>query len=175
MNEKEILVHACCGPCSTASIERLIAEGWKPVLFFGNSNIFPSSEADKRFEELLKVAKAFDLQVIRQEQDHEAWLTQVAGLEGEKEGGARCEKCFLFNLREASRKAEELGFSHFCTTLTVSRFKNSKMIFKVGEQFPSFEAIDFKKKGGFDRSLVMSKEMHLYRQNYCGCEFSLHD
>ncbi|AEV28923.1 hypothetical protein SpiGrapes_1100 [Sphaerochaeta pleomorpha str. Grapes] len=173
MDENEILVHACCGPCSTASIERLLSEGWKPVIFFSNSNIYPASEADKRFAELLKVADFFHLRVIREEQDHASWLSSVAGLEQEREGGKRCEKCFLYNLRQASAKAEELGFKHFCTTLTVSRFKNSKLIFDIGEQFPLFEKIDFKKKGGFDRSLVMSRDLDLYRQQYCGCEFSM--
>lgn len=92
---------------------------------------------------------------------------------GRGEGrGKRCEACFAYNLREASLKAEALGFSHFCTTLTVSRFKNSKVIFSVGEQFPLFEQLDFKKKGGFDRSLVLTRELGLYRQHYCGCEFS---
>jgi predicted adenine nucleotide alpha hydrolase (AANH) superfamily ATPase len=173
MDDNEILVHACCGPCSTASLERLLEEGWKPVLYFENSNIFPASEADRRFDELLKVAAFYDLKVIREAQDHEAWRSFVSGFEEEREGGARCDRCFLFNLRRASLKASELGFDHFCTTLTVSRFKNSKRIFAVGEQFPGFEQIDFKKKGGFDRSIVLSRELGLYRQHYCGCEFSM--
>ena len=173
MEDNEILVHACCGPCSTSSIERLLSEGWKPVLYFSNSNIFPESEADRRYEVLLQVTKTYDLDVIRETYEHAPWLEAVAGFEAEKEGGQRCARCFAYNLKQASQKAEELGFSHFCTTLTVSRFKNSKLIFKVGEQFPHFEPIDFKKKGGFDRSIVLSKELNLYRQHYCGCEFSM--
>lgn len=173
MDDRDILVHACCGPCSSASIERMLSDGWKPTLFFSNSNIFPQEEADRRYEALLIVAQAYKLPVIRELWDHGPWLEAVSGLEGEKEGGKRCEACFAYNLNEASRKAEELGFEHFCTTLTVSRFKNSKVIFRLGEQFPRFEKLDFKKKGGFDRSLVLSRELGLYRQRYCGCEFSL--
>lgn len=173
MDDRDILVHACCGPCSSASIERMLSDGWKPTLFFSNSNIFPQEEADRRYEALLIVAQAYELPVIRELWDHGPWLEAVSGLEGEKEGGKRCEACFAYNLNEASRKAEELGFEHFCTTLTVSRFKNSKVIFRLGEQFPRFEKLDFKKKGGFDRSLVLSRELVLYRQRYCGCEFSL--
>ncbi|HAF85141.1 MAG TPA: hypothetical protein DCG32_01975 [Sphaerochaeta sp.] len=173
MDDRTILVHACCGPCSTASIERMLTEGWKPTLFFSNSNIFPQEEADLRYEALLAVARAYGVPVIREVWNHEGWLEAVTGLEAEKEGGRRCEACFAYNLSEASQKAEELGFEHFCTTLTLSRFKNSKTIFRVGERFPHFEELDFKKKGGFDRSLVLSRELGLYRQHYCGCEFSI--
>lgn len=173
MEDRRILVHACCGPCSTASIERLLSEGWEPTLYFSNSNIFPLEEADKRYEVLLEVAKSTGIPVIREHYDHQLWLDAIVGHEGALEGGSRCELCFAYNLRQASEKAKEFGFPHFCTTLTVSRFKNSKQIFRVAEAFPGFEQLDFKKKGGFDRSIVLSKEMGLYRQTYCGCEFSI--
>ena len=150
----------------------MLADGWQPTLFFSNSNIFPQEEAELRYEALLTVAQTYDLPVIREVWDHNSWLEAVSGLEGEKEGGKRCEACFAYNLSEASHKAEELGFEHFCTTLTVSRFKNSKTIFRIGEQFPLFEELDFKKKGGYEESIKLSKELGLYRQQYCGCEFS---
>lgn len=170
-----ILLHACCGPCSTASIERLLSEGWQPTIYFSNSNIFPASEADKRFAELLKVAGRYRLPVIREQYDHSAWRQAVAGHEADPEHGERCTICFRYNLAQAAVKARELGFKHFTTTLTVSRFKNSRTIFTVGQAFEGFEPIDFKKKDGFNRSIVLSKEMNLYRQEYCGCEFSLRD
>lgn len=173
METRDILVHACCGPCSTASIERMLAEGWNPVLYFSNSNIFPFEEAEKRFEELMKVAKIYHLEVIKEIYDHASWLTAMKGLEGEREGGGRCRKCFAYNLAQANAKAVELGFEHFTTTLSVSRFKNSATIFEVGEQYERFEALNFKKQGGFDRSNALSKEYGLYRQHYCGCEFSI--
>jgi predicted adenine nucleotide alpha hydrolase (AANH) superfamily ATPase len=150
----------------------MLEEGWNPVLYFSNSNIFPEQEADKRYEALLEVARVYNLKVIREHYDHQGWLDAVKGHEGEREGGSRCELCFAYNLREASEKAKQLGFLHFTTTLTVSRFKNSKTIFRVGEAFPGFEALDFKKKGGFEKSVALSKELGIYRQHYCGCEFS---
>ncbi len=174
MEARDILVHACCGPCSTASIERLLDEGWRPVLYFSNSNIFPEEEARKRYEALLEVAQAYHLEVLHEHYDHESWLASIKGHEAQAEGGSRCEKCFSYNLSQAANKARELGFSHFTTTLTVSRFKNSKLIFSVGQQFEAFECIDFKKKGGFDRSVKRTKELGIYRQHYCGCEFSMH-
>ncbi len=173
MKSKPILLHVCCGPCSTSSILRLIEEGWAPVLYFSNSNIYPSEEADKRYDELLKVAEQEQLPVIREAYYHQRWLSFIQGLEAEAEGGTRCSRCFAYNLGQAAQKAKELAIKHFTTTLSVSRFKSSKQIFAVGEAFEGFEAIDFKKKGGFEKSTRLAKEMNLYRQHYCGCEFSL--
>ncbi|MGH0053170.1 MAG: epoxyqueuosine reductase QueH [Sphaerochaetaceae bacterium] len=175
MEANDILVHACCGPCSTASIERLLEEGWKPVLYFSNSNIYPMEEAERRFEALMEVARTYALEVIHEHYDHQRWLETVKGHEQEREGESRCSLCFAYNLEEAFHKAQELGFKHFTTTLTVSRFKNSKRIFSVGEKFPGFESIDFKKKGGFEKSVRLSKALGIYRQHYCGCEFSMRD
>ncbi len=171
---RKILVHCCCGPCATSSLQRLLDEGYDPVLVYGNSNIWPEEENDVRYRNLLKVAEHFGgLQVIRQDYDHNGWLEFVKGLENEPEGGARCLKCFEYNLRCAYEEAVRLGIDCFTTTLTVSRFKNSANIFKVGSAFEGFEPIDFKKKDGFARSCEMAKELGLYRQQYCGCEFSI--
>lgn len=168
-----MLLHVCCGPCSTASIERLIEEGWEVVLYFPNSNIYPEAEHTVRYEELLKVARLHGLAVIAGEYDHDRWLAYISGLEAEEEGGARCSRCFDYNLKEAQAKAVELGIGHFTTTLSVSRFKKSAQIFAVGEQLAGFEPIDFKKKGGFERSTRLAAQLGLYRQHYCGCEFSM--
>lgn len=170
---ERILVHCCCGPCSTSSLKRLIDEGWSPVIYYGNSNIWPEEENSKRWENLLKVASFYGVPVIREKYDHDSWRKAVQGLEKEPEHGKRCTKCFEFNLRQAHDKAKELGIDHFTTTLTVSRFKNSSAIFSVGRSFEGFEEIDFKKKDGFAQSVKMSQEMGLYRQQYCGCEFSM--
>lgn len=151
----------------------MLKEGWNPVLYFSNSNIFPFEEAQKRFAELMKVARIYELEMIREMYDHESWLLAIQGFEKEREGGERCKRCFAYNLAEANAKAAELGFNHFTTTLTVSRFKDSPTIFAVGERYERFEPIDFKKLGGFERSNVLSKEYGLYRQQYCGCEFSI--
>lgn len=173
MSMTPVLLHCCCGPCSTASIERLLSEGYEPVLYFCNSNIFPREENEKRWGELLKVAALHNLKTIRGEYDHQAWLDFIHGLEDCPEHGDRCLKCFEFNLSQAAEEAQRLGIGLFTTTLTVSRFKKSQSIFAVGEAWPGFLKIDFKKKNGFARSVQLSKEMGLYRQEYCGCEFSM--
>ena len=170
--EKNILVHVCCGPCATSSIQRLIEEGWSPVLFFSDSNIWPLEEFEKRYDTLLKVASFYSVPVIKDEYDHGAWRDWVKGYEEEPEHGKRCQRCFRFNLLRSRDKAKELGIPYFCTTLTVSRFKNSKTIFHEGEDLDGFLEIDFKKKDGFAKSCALSKEMGLYRQTWCGCEFS---
>ena len=146
---KRILLHVCCGPCSTSSVERLISEGYEPVLFFSDSNIFPESEFLKRYENLLIVARRHGLEVILDDYDHAAWREAVKGHELDKEHGERCSLCFRFNLLRTAAKARELG---------------------IDEQ-----RIDFKKKDGFNRSVRLSREYGLYRQDYCGCEFSLRD
>lgn len=172
--QEKILVHCCCGPCSTSSIQRLLEEGFEPVLCYGNSNIWPKEENDKRYEELLKVSQFYGgLEVIRLVYDHESWLSFIHGLEQEPEHGKRCLKCFEFNLAQACQEAKKLGIKWFTTTLTVSRFKKSESIFSVGSQFEGFTPIDFKKKDGFAKSVKMSTQLGLYRQKYCGCEFSL--
>lgn len=170
--EKKILVHVCCGPCATSSIYRLLNEGWKPTLFFSNSNIWPEEEFEKRYENLLIVAKHYSVDVIKDTYSHDEWLRWIKGYEKEKESGKRCQLCFRFNLLRAKEKAKELGIESFCTTLTVSRFKNSLTIFKQAEDLEGFEKIDFKKKDGFTLSCALSKELGLYRQKWCGCEFS---
>ncbi len=171
-NGKKVLVHCCCGPCSTSSIERLLEEGYEPVLYYSNSNIDTKTEFDKRYQNLLTVASHYKLEVYEDVYQHDNWLEAIKGFETEKEHGARCPICFNFSLTRAYEKAKELNIPYFCTTLTVSRFKNSKVIFSVGEKFDSFLKIDFKKKDGFARSIELAKELDLYRQQYCGCEFS---
>ncbi len=144
------------------------------MLCYGNSNIWPKEENDKRYGELLKVSQYYGgLEVVRQPYDHECWLSFIKGLEKEPEHGKRCLKCFEFNLAQAYQEAKKLGIDRFTTTLTVSRFKKSESIFSVGQAFEGFTKIDFKKKDGFAKSVKMSNELGLYRQQYCGCEFSL--
>ncbi|MBU0906803.1 MAG: epoxyqueuosine reductase QueH [Nanoarchaeota archaeon] len=174
----KILLHVCCGPCSTASVERLREKGYDVVLFFPNSNIYPEGEWEKRLENARKIAELHGLELVVGEYDHSAWREFVRGLENEKEGGARCLRCFEFNLAKTAKKARELGIENFTTTLTVSRFKNSSQIAEVGRVVGArigvnFLEHDFKKQGGFEKSVELAKKFDLYRQNYCGCEFSL--
>lgn len=168
-----ILLHACCAPCATTCTERLSSSGYETVLFFSNSNIFPREEYEKRLENVRKLAGILNVQLEEDNYDHELWLRHVRGLEDEPEHGARCLKCFEFNLARASRMADRLRIPSFTTSLSVSRYKQSARIFEVGYAFPKFEAIDFKKKNGYSRSIELSRLHGLYRQNYCGCEFSM--
>ncbi len=171
-DDNRILLHVCCGPCSTASIERLLELGWEPVLYFSNSNIHPYEEFVKRYQEAVKVAGYDNLEIYMDEYRHDLWLERIIGHEEDPEHGARCSICFRFSLERAYEKARELGIAHFTTTLTISRFKNSAVIFRQAEGLEGFEAIDFKKKNGFNRSVELSRMLGLYRQQWCGCEFS---
>ena len=120
-----------------------------------------------------KLAKHFDVQLIVGDYNHNFWREQVVSLENEKEGGLRCHACFKTLLQATAEKAKELGFEHFATTLTISPHKNSAIIKAIGEQFEGYTHYDFKKKDGYKRSIELSKELELYRQCYCACEFSM--
>jgi len=172
MEKTPLLLHCCCGPCSTSSIERLRGMGYEPVLFYGNSNIHPPEENQKRFEALEQVANHFSLRLIRHEYNHRSWLKEITGHEADPEKGQRCAICFAYNLREAAAEAYRQGIGHFTTTLTVSPHKNAPLIFSIGETWDEFVPVDFKKKAGYQRSIELSRLLELYRQDYCGCEFS---
>jgi predicted adenine nucleotide alpha hydrolase (AANH) superfamily ATPase len=171
--ENRILLHCCCAVCASSCIERLLNTGFQVTLFFANSNIAPEAEYLRRLEAMRQLAKITGLELIEDDYDHAAWREAVSGLENEPEKGARCPVCFGFSLERTARKAEELGIARFTTSLTVSPLKNSRTIFAVGEKFAGFQAMDFKKKDGYLRSNILSREYGLYRQNYCGCEFSV--
>jgi predicted adenine nucleotide alpha hydrolase (AANH) superfamily ATPase len=170
--KSSILLHTCCAPCAAPSAERLVLEGREVILYFSNFNIHPEAEYLKRLETARKLAEKMNLVIEEDQYDHEEWLRHVQGLENEPEKGTRCHKCFEFSLTRTNQMAERLGIEAFATTLTLSPHKVSRIIFEIGRQFPRFVPIDFKKQGGFLRSIELSKEYDLYRQSYCGCEFS---
>lgn len=172
-DQKRILLHTCCSVCATSPVERLLTQGYRVSMFFSNSNIFPSQEYEVRLQSARKLAGLLDIQLIEDVYDHGLWLHYIEGLENEPERGKRCIKCFEYNLRRTYIKAQELHIPSFTTTLSVSRHKPSKVIFSVGEGFQGFIPIDFKKQDGFTKSMAMSRQYDLYRQNYCGCEFSM--
>jgi epoxyqueuosine reductase len=167
-----ILLHVCCAPCSTAVIERLNEQNYTVVLFFSNSNIHPQEEFDKRLAEARKIASIQGLKLIIDAYDHQSWLDYIHGFEDEPERGKRCIKCFEYNLGRTAAMARQLEIPGFTTTLTVSRHKSSKDIFSIGNAFQGFLALDFKKHDGYARSITLARQLELYRQGYCGCEFS---
>ena len=174
---KKVLLHICCGPCSTWSIEAL-KQSHEPVLYWSNSNIWPADECDLRLENARKVAAFHKLELIEDTYDHKAWLKAVAGFEKEPEGAKRCAACFAFSFKRSAQVAAERGIPHFTTSLTISPYKNNDVIHKIGEQAAmaagiDFLEMDFDKNNGYRRSIDISKEMALYRQKYCGCEFSM--
>lgn len=171
----KLLLHTCCAPCAAPSAERMVLDGREVVLFFSNFNIHPEEEYRKRLEHARLLAEQMNLVIEEDQYDHDEWLAHVRGLEDEPEKGKRCEKCFEFSLARTAQMAERLGIPSFATTLTLSPHKVSRIIFEIGLRFSGFEPIDFKKKGGFLRSIELSEEYGLYRQNYCGCEFSRRD
>jgi predicted adenine nucleotide alpha hydrolase (AANH) superfamily ATPase len=153
-------------------VPRLREEGHDVTMFYSNSNIDTPEEFEKRFAAAKRLAEADGVELVEDGYNHEAWLREVAaGLENEPEKGARCEKCFRFNLARTARYAAEHGFDAFATSLTVSPHKISARIFEASDD-ERFLKADFKKREGFKISLKRSAELDLYRQSYCGCEFS---
>lgn len=172
----KMLMHSCCGPCSTVCIERM-KDKYDLSIFYYNPNIEPVEEYEKRKAYQKKVCDHFGIPYVDFDYDNGAWRKFVEGLENEKEGGARCTKCFYYRLKKTAEFAKENGFDIFTTTLTVSPYKNSIVINKVGamleeETGVKFLQESFKKMDGYKRSIELSKELGLYRQHYCGCLYA---
>ncbi len=143
--KKKLLLHSCCGPCSTVVIERL-KDDFDVTIFYFNPNIEPKEEYEKRKVEQQKVCEFFNVPFIDYDYDNAGWHKFVEGLENEREGGARCEKCFLFRLNRTAKYAKENGFEIFATTLSVSPHKNTLVINKVGEEISKETEIEFFEK-----------------------------
>ena len=176
---KKVIIHVCCGPCSTEVMHRL-SEDHELTVFFFNPNIFPREEYDRRLSEARKYAADRGIPFIEGDYDHDGWLEAVLGLEDEPEGGKRCRACFAHRLGATARNARRTGAEAFTTTLTISPHKNAAAVNSAGEEAGKMEgaafiAADFKKKDGFKKSCVCAKEAGMYRQQYCGCEFSKRD
>ena len=176
-----LLLHACCGPCSSYVLEYLCKHFEITVLFY-NPNIYPAQEYERRLQELLNFYKRFvpaeNVRVIQAPYDPEEFYTAVGTRENpelakEHERGERCRRCYELRLRYTYDYACANNFDYFCTTLSISPFKDADMINEIGSSFgPQWLPSDFKKKNGFKRSLELSAEYGLYRQEYCGCIYS---
>lgn len=173
---KTVILHVCCAPCSTHCIEELKNNNYKPILFFHNPNIYPKSEYEKRLDEVKKYAKKTKTKLIVGPYNKDDWNKFIEGLEDESEGGKRCTKCFEFRLLETAKQTKKE--KEFTTSLTVSPYKDSKVIIPLGKKIAKdngiiFLEFDFKKKDGYKKSIKLSQQNALYRQNYCGCKYSL--
>ena len=178
-----LLLHACCAPCSSAVLER-IGNFFKITIFYYNPNITNEEEYKKRVEEVKRFISSFKtkypISLEEGNYDPREFFDISKGLEKEPERGKRCYKCYLLRLNETAKIADKLGFDYFCTTLTLSPHKNSNWINEIGENLnnkynSTYLYSDFKKKNGYKRSIELSDEYNLYRQNYCGCVYSIRD
>ena len=175
-----LLLQSCCGPCSSYVLEALTPYFRVTVLYY-NPNIQPREEYDLRLENQRKIIAALPtpsaVEILECSYDGEKYDAAVKGLEAEPEGGARCTVCFRLRLEETAKRASELGYDWFCTTLTVSPHKDAERLNQIGRALGEWYGVpflpsDFKKREGYKRSIQLSKEYALYRQDYCGCLYS---
>jgi len=177
--KKKILLHICCAPDGTTAIERL-EENFEVIGYFGNSNIQPEGEYLKRKDAVAKMAEYYGIEVIFGKYEPDRWQKEMQGLELLPEKGVRCRKCIFLNLRETAEMAERIDVTSFTTSLMTSPHKDVNWIEICGRAIEkkcpsSYYHEVFRKKDGFLNSVKKSAEIGLYRQNYCGCIYSIHD
>ena len=179
-----LLLHACCGPCSCYPLI-FLCEYFDVTILYNNSNIYPYTEYDRRLNELkvvlskLKNDYNLDVKLIIKDYNHELYIEDLLPYKDLKEGGSRCVLCYTKRMKEAYDFAEENNFDYFTTVMTISRQKNSQILNKIGKSLElnhsktKYFYSDFKKNKGIDIGQDMAKKYNLYRQEYCGCEFSM--
>lgn len=179
-DKPKLLLHSCCGPCSSAVLERI--EGYFDIdVFYYNPNIDSADEFYRRSDEQIKLVKdlelddKIDVKVIKY--NHQEFLSYIKGFEKYEEGGARCFRCYRQRLEAAAKYAAENNYDYFTTTLSISPHKNSQTLNRLGKFLSEKYKVnylfsDFKKKNGFKRSVELTDKFNMYRQDYCGCEFS---
>lgn len=179
----KLLLHACCAPCSSYVLEYL-NKYFDITAYFYNPNISTKEEFEHRAEELCRFAKEFPTEnfaaVKIENYDHAEFIEKILGKEDLKEGGARCFDCYSLRLEKSAKYAKENGFDVFTTTLSISPHKNAEWLNELGKKFSEKYGVeylysDFKKRNGYKRSCELSREYNLYRQSFCGCEFSKRD
>jgi len=174
-----LLLHVCCAPCSTQVID-LLRGAFEITAFFYNPNISPPAEYLRRADEAGRLCKRLGVGFMAGDYDARRWSQRMRGRERDHEGGAHCSVCFRIRLANAAAVAEKRGCDYFATTLTVSPHKNARAINRIGERVArdmrvNFYPADFKKGNGFKKSCQLSRRYGLYRQDYCGCIFSLRE
>lgn len=176
---KEVLLHSCCAPCSSAIIEWMLHNDVHPTIFYCNPNIFPQEEYLIRKTEITRYAQKLGLTLIDEDYNHEAWHNYIEGYEGEPERGVRCLLCFKYRLLQTAQKCIDLGIAEFTTTLASSRWKRLDQINEAGlwaaKQVGGgvvFDTRNWRKGGLQERRNQLLKENNFYNQLYCGCEYS---
>ena len=173
----KLLLHACCGVCAGQTIEKLKSEFDEIIVYFYNPNIWPEEEYEKRKVAMEQVARYHQVKFLEGPFNHQAWLEEVKGLEKEPEGGQRCEVCYRMRLVWAAQEARKENCDFFATTLSISPRKKAETINRLGREAGEKEGVkfyeaDFKKQDGFKKTCELARQLELYRQTYCGCEFS---
>ncbi len=177
----KLLLHSCCAPCSSYTLEYL-SEHFEITVFYYNPNIFPEEEYYKRVEEqqrfITELPTKYPVNFVEGFYDTKQFYEMAKGLERVAEGGERCFKCYELRLREAAKIAKEGNYDYFATTLTISPLKNAEKLNEIGERLAKEYGVahlpsDFKKKNGYKRSIELSAQYGLYRQDYCGCVYSM--
>lgn len=171
-----LLMHVCCAPCASATLD-LLSSRFEMTLYYYNPNIMPEAEFEKRLEEFEKLRR-YPFRLEFEAPDYPAFFSLCSGLETAPEGGARCERCIAERIRKTAEKAAGENYEWFCTSLSVSPHKNAMLINDCGERYAAdfgskWLPSDFKKREGFKRSGEICRELGIYRQNYCGCCFSM--
>lgn len=178
---KKVLLHSCCAPCSGEVMEAMTASGIDYTIFFYNPNIHPRKEYNLRKEENIEFAEKFNVPFVDADYDNDNWFARAKGLEWEPERGARCTMCFDMRFERTALYAHEHGFPVITSSLGISRWKDMKQINGCGERAAApyddveYWTFNWRKKGGSQRMLEISKREHFYMQEYCGCVYSLRD
>ena len=176
-----LLLHSCCAPCSSYVLEYL-SDYFRITVFYYNPNIYPDEEYEKRVKEqqsfIRRLPVTHPVSFLAGSYEKDRFYQMAKGLEQEPEGGERCFRCYELRLRKTAELAEQLGMDYFTTTLSISPLKNATKLNEIGlglakEYHTSYLVSDFKKKNGYKRSVELSNEYGMYRQNYCGCIFSI--
>lgn len=176
-----LLLHSCCGPCSSYVLEYL-SQYFYITVFYYNPNIYPEEEywfrVDEQEKLIQKLSAPYPIRFVSGQYETKKYYTSIQGLRQEKEGGDRCKACYDLRLTEAAHLAKENNFDYFTTTLSISPHKNSQVLNEIGLRIASQYGVaylpsDFKKRGGYQRSVELSKQFDMYRQDYCGCLFSM--
>lgn len=177
---KRLLLHSCCAPCSSYVITYL-SDYFDITILYYNPNIYPYEEYLKRKEEQIRLINSLNvknkLDITYCDYDNNLYNDAIKGLEKEPERGKRCDICYLMRMEKTAEMAKKMDFDYFCTTLSVSPYKNADIINKIGEDLQEKYSIkwlysDFKKKEGYKKSILLSQKYNLYRQDYCGCVYS---
>ena len=178
MSNKTIILHSCCAVCSGYPLSYLKDAGYRVIVYFYNPNIFPETEYEKRLTAQKTLCKRYDTELIEEDYSPKDFYLMAKGYENEPERGKRCVRCFELRLIKTAEYACKNGIDEFTTSIAISPHKDYKKLSEIGEKIAKeyglkYLAVDFRKKDGFLKTNQISRELNLYRQNYCGCEYSL--